>query len=44
VDEVIEEAHLDPPHILAGIERFVRERPVRLRRLREAVEAIERSG
>jgi transketolase len=44
VDEVIEEAHLDPPHILAGIERFVRERPARLRRLREAVEAVERSG
>jgi transketolase len=42
VDEVIEEAHLDPKHILAGIERFVRERPARIRRLREAVEAIDR--
>jgi transketolase len=43
VDEVIEEAHLDPAHVLAGIERFVRDRPARLRRLREAVEAVERS-
>ena len=41
VDEVIEEAHLDPKHILAGIERFVRDRGQRLRRLREAVEAVE---
>jgi transketolase len=42
VDEVIEEAHLDPKHILAGIERFVRERPARIQRLRDAVEAIDR--
>lgn len=43
VDEVIEEAHLDPKHVLEGIERFVRDRPARLRRLRDAVEAVERS-
>jgi transketolase len=42
VDEVIEEAHLSSPHILAGIERFVRDRPARLRSLREALEAAER--
>lgn len=44
VEEVIEEAHLDAPRILEGIERFVRDREVRLRRLREAVEAAERHG
>jgi transketolase len=44
VDEVIEEAHLDAKHILAGIERFVRERGERLRRLREAVAAFEQAG
>ena len=42
VDEVIEEAHLDPAHILEGIERFVRDRESRLRRLREAVDAAGR--
>ena len=30
LDEVIEEAHLDPKHILEGIERFVRDREKRL--------------
>jgi transketolase len=44
VDEVIEEAHLDPRHILEGIERFVRDRSARLRRLRDAVEVTERGG
>ena len=39
VDEVIEEAHLDPAHILAGIERFVRERDARLGRVRAALDA-----
>jgi transketolase len=34
VEEVIEEAHLDPAHILDGIERFVRERDQRIDRLR----------
>jgi len=41
VDEVIEEAHLDSGHILEAIERFVRERPDRLRRLRERLTAME---
>ena len=39
VDEVIAEAHLSPEHVLAGIERFVRDREGRLRRLRDAVDA-----
>jgi transketolase len=38
VDEVLEEAHLAPHHILAGIERFVREREQRLRRISTALE------
>ena len=42
VEEVIDEAHLSPRHILGGIERFVRERGARLRALREAVDAAER--
>ncbi len=42
VDEVIEEAHLDPGHILEAIERFVRERPDRLGRFRSRLEAAER--
>jgi transketolase len=42
VDEVIEEAHLSPKWILAGIERFVRDREKRLARVREALEAAER--
>ena len=41
VDEVIEEAHLDSGHILEAIERFVRERPDRLRRFRERLAAAE---
>ena len=41
VDEVIAEAHLSPPHLLAGIARFARERSIRLRRLREIVDAAE---
>lgn len=41
VDEVIEEAHLDSGHILEAIERFVRERPDRLSRLRERLDAAE---
>ena len=39
VDEVIEEAHLSPRHIVEGIERFARERESRLGRLREALRA-----
>jgi transketolase len=42
LDEVIEEAHLDAGHILAAIQRFVRERPDRLRSLRDRLEAAER--
>lgn len=38
VDEVIEEAHLSPEWVLAGIERFVREREQRLARLGQALE------
>ncbi len=38
----IDEAHLSPTHILAGIERFVRERDRRLRWLEEAVAAARR--
>jgi len=40
VDDILEEAHLTPRHILAGIERFVREREKRLKSLRRAVEAM----
>ena len=40
VEEVIDEAHLSPRHLLAGIERFASERDQRRRRLREAVEAV----
>jgi transketolase len=38
VDEVVAEGHLDPPHLIAGIERFVRERDARLARIRGAVD------
>jgi len=38
VDEVLEEAHLSPPWLLAGIERFVRDREQRLVALRAAVD------
>jgi len=41
VDEILEEAHLSPRWILEGIERFARERPRRLARLRELLEAAE---
>ena len=40
VEEVIAEAHLDPDHILEGIERFVHERDARLARLREISQAL----
>jgi len=42
VDEVMEEAHLDSGHILEAVERFVHERPDRLSRLRERLDAAER--
>jgi transketolase len=37
VDEVSEEAHLSPKWLLAGIERFVKERPERLQRLKAMI-------
>jgi transketolase len=43
VDEVIDEAHLSPAHLLAGIERFARDRRERLRRMRETLEAASSS-
>lgn len=39
VDEVIDEAHLGPTHVVEAIERFVGERDSRLSRLRELVES-----
>ena len=43
VDEIMEEAHLSPKFILAGVERFVREREPRLRRVIDAAqEALNR--
>jgi len=38
VEEIIEEAHLSPRWVLAGIERFVREREERLARLERALQ------
>jgi len=40
IDEVMAEAHLAPEHILAGIERFARERDERVRRLQAIVEGV----
>ncbi|MEO8246314.1 MAG: transketolase [Chloroflexota bacterium] len=42
VDEVMDEAHLGPEHIVAAIERYVRDREPRLRRLRALVDSVER--
>ena len=39
VDEVIDEAHLGPTHIVDAIQRFVDERDDRIRRLREIADA-----
>jgi transketolase len=44
VDEVIDEAHLSPTHILKGIERFARERDKRIGAMRAALEAVERQS
>ena len=41
LDEVIEEARLDPASLLQGIERFVTERPKRIERLRAGLGAVE---
>jgi transketolase len=42
VEEIVDEAHLSPRWLLQGIERFVRERATRLRRLRESLDAAEK--
>jgi transketolase len=42
VDEVMDEAHLGPGHIIEAIERYVADRELRHRRLRELVAATER--
>jgi len=44
VDEVMDEAHLTTAHILEGIERFVRDRPQRLRRLHDMLAAADRTA
>ena len=40
LDEVIEEAHLDPAHILTAIRRFVNERPQRVETIKRTVDAV----
>jgi transketolase len=42
VEEVLDEAHLGPDHIVAAIERYASDRSQRLRRLRELVDSVER--
>ena len=42
VDEVIDEAHLAPEHIVSAIERFVTERPRRLEMMHATMDAVER--
>ena len=41
VDEVMDEAHLAPEHILLAIERFVSERPRRLEAMHAALDAVD---
>ncbi len=41
LEQVLDEAHLTPQWLLAGIERFVQERETRLARLRADLDAIE---
>jgi transketolase len=41
--EVLEEAHLSPKWILAGIERFVKDRPQRLKTLEAELEAAKKA-
>ena len=43
VEEIIEEAHLSPKWLLAGIERFVRDRERRLARLRAGLDTASAS-
>ena len=40
LEEVIDEAHLSPQYLMAGIERFVRDRAERLQRLRTGLEEL----
>jgi transketolase len=44
VDEVMDEAHLGPGHILAAIERYAADREARHARLREILAAVERGA
>lgn len=37
VEEIVEEAHLDPKHVFEGIEKFVKDREKRLRKIEEIV-------
>jgi transketolase len=42
LEEVVDEAHLGPDHILEGIKKFAADRTARLAKLRAAVEAASR--
>ncbi len=42
LEEVVDEAHLGPDHILDGIKRFAAERPSRLAKLRATLDAASR--
>jgi transketolase len=44
VDEVVDEAHLGPEHVVDAINRFVAERAARLERVREELVAAEARG
>jgi transketolase len=41
LDEVIEEAHLSPTHILEGIRRFAKDRDKRLKTIRDRLDRLE---
>jgi transketolase len=40
LEEVIEEAHLSPKHLLEGIGRFVKDRPERLKRMSDGIASL----
>jgi transketolase len=44
VDEVMDEAHLGPGHILAAIEHYAADREPRHARLRAILDGVERPG
>jgi len=44
LSELVDEAHLSPRWVLKGIERFVRDREVRLRRLQQCLDAARRAS